>query len=115
MTHDINVLRAWIRIVLLVAAICTTAVPILYSFSPWRSRRVGQLFMLQALSFAAAIDMSLLFAYWRPRNILMLFWVDAFVLTAIAVSTAALAWLMVRLNYLKKKGTKDDRTKDSAE
>lgn len=112
MTHDINVLRAWIRIVLIVAAICTTAVPLLYSFSPWRSRRLGQLFMLQAVSFAVAIDLSLLFSYWRPKttedNILLLFWVDASVLTMIAISTAALAWMMVLLNYRKKKGRKDE-------
>ena len=105
MTHDIEVLRAWIRIVALVAAICTTAVPVLYAFSPWRSRRVGQLFMLQAVSFAAAMILTVLFSYWRPKNILVMFWVDAVVLTAIAGSTAALALLMWRTNHPKKKGT----------
>lgn len=105
MTEDIEVLTAWILAVALITAACTTAVPILYAFSPWRSRKLGRLFMLQALSFAAAIDLSVLFMIWTPPSILVVFWANALMLTAIAVSTSALATLMWKMNHPKKKGT----------
>lgn len=101
MTHDQEVLSQLILADLIIAAIGTTAVPILYSFSAWRSRRLGQLFMLQAISFAAAIDFTALFAFWHPNNIYILFWINAVVFTGIAISTSLLAWFMWQI---KKKG-----------
>ena len=100
---DIDVLAVWILICVIVAAIGTTAVPILYSFSPWRSHLLGQLFMLQAISFALAVDFTALFAVWSPKNILVMFWVNTIVFTAIAVSTSSLALLMWKLNHPKKR------------
>lgn len=102
MEYNIDVLEAWIRVCVFVAAIGTTAVPIIYSFAPWRSRRLGQLFMLQSLAFAAAFDLNVVFTFWTPHNILVVFVIKAFVFTAIAMSTSALAWLMWRLNHPKK-------------
>lgn len=107
MTHDIHVLREWIRVVVIIAAVCTTSVPVLYSFSPWRSRRLGQLFMLQAISFATAMDLSAVFSIWKPTDVLVLFWTDAVVLSAIAVSTASLALLMWTMNHPKDKAKSD--------
>ena len=103
MTRDITVLREWIRVAGIICAICTTAVPIIYSFSPWRSRALGKLFMLQAISFALAIDISVLFSIWIPTDILVVFWVDAIVLTAVAVSTASLAIFIWRMNAPNRK------------
>lgn len=62
--------------------------------------------MLQAVSFASAIDITVLFLVWRPPDILVEFWIDAIVFTAIAVSTASLAVLIWRMNLSKKKGRK---------
>jgi hypothetical protein len=102
-TRDINVLREWIRVVSFITAICTTAVPIIYSFSPWRSRVLGKLFMLQAISFAVAIDVSATFSIWRPSDILVIFWVDAIILTAVAASTASLTIFIWRMNAPNRK------------
>lgn len=102
MTHDIHVLTTWIRVVALITAACTTSVPILYSFSPWRSTVIGRLFMLNALSFAAVMDLIALFFYWHPTDILVVFWTDAFVLTMSAGSTLALTLLMWQVNFSKK-------------
>lgn len=99
MTHNIHALVSWIRIVAVITATCTTVVPILYSFFPWRTRRIGQIFMLQAVSFAMAMDLTALFSYWHPKDILVVFWIDAFVLTAVSVSTAAFAVLILKMNY----------------
>lgn len=103
MSENIEFLGMWILICTIVAAVGTTAVPVLYAFSPWRSRRLGQLFMLQAVAFAMAIDLTVLFEIWRPINILVLFWVNAVVFTFIASSTSALAIFMWRLNHPSKK------------
>jgi hypothetical protein len=108
MTHDIHTLTEWIRVVALIAATCTTMVPILYLFFPWRSRLIGRIFMLQALSFAAVIDLSTLFSFWHPDDILLVFWIDAIVLTAVAVSTFAFAVLLWSVRpFLKKKDNLD--------
>lgn len=103
MTHNLEVLTVWILFCVFIAALGATAVPILYSFSKWRERRLGQLFMLQAVSFALAIDFTFLFNIWTPKSILVLFWLNALVFTMIAISTSALAWLMWRLNHPKKR------------
>lgn len=94
MTHNIDILTTWIRIVAIVTAVCTTSVPMLYSVFPWRTRRFGQIFMLQAIAFAVAMDMTVLFSYWHPKDILIIFWVDAVVLSVVAASTAAFAILI---------------------
>jgi hypothetical protein len=108
MTDDIEVLRMWIRVVLIIAAVCTTSVPVLFAFTPWRSRLIGKLFMTQAISFAVAMDLSALFSIWQPKNILVVFWVDAVVLSAIAISTFLFtAWLWNPTKYYKK-GKKDN-------
>lgn len=97
--HDI--LTQWILACVIVAAVGTTSVPLTYSFFPWRTRRLGQLFMLQAVSFAVAIDLTALFIIWTPKNIMVLFWINAIVFTGIAISTSALAVVMWQI---KKKG-----------
>lgn len=99
LTHDIDVLTQWIRVVLWISAICTTSLPMLYAFYPWRSTRLGRLFMLMAFSFATAIDLTLLFQYWMPKNILVVFWVDAIVFSLIAISTSLMTWKIWYLNH----------------
>ena len=103
MTRDVEVLRAWLLVVVVIAAIGATAVPIIYSFLPWRKHRIGAAFMVQAISFAVALDMSVLFAFWTPEDILILFWVEAMMFTAIAASTTTLAWITIRLRYPKRR------------
>jgi hypothetical protein len=58
--------------------------------------------MLQAVAFATAMDLSTFLTFWKSVPILILFWVDVLVMTFIAVATAALAWLMWRMNHPKK-------------
>lgn len=95
MNADLDALRLWIRVVLIIAAICTTSVPIIFAFYPWRARPFGKLFMVQAISFAVAMDLSVVFSFWSPLNYFALFWVRAIMLTAIAGSTAAITIAML--------------------
>ena len=64
--------------------------------------------MLQAVSFAVAMDLSTLFAFWTPSNILVVFWVDVVFLTAIAVSTMLFTVFMARIEYSRRKRVKED-------
>lgn len=98
MAEDIEALRQWILGCLIVASICTTLVPIVFAFVPWYRSVLGRLFMTQAISFAAVMDVTTLFHFWRPRAIII-FWTNASLLTLIAASTAALAWVIWELNY----------------
>lgn len=103
MTRDIDTLVRYLLVVVFIAAICSTAVPILYSTGPWRAKLLGRLFMLQAVSFAAAVDVTVLFQFWHPKDILWVFWIEAIIFTMIAVSTSALAWMSWRVNHPKGK------------
>lgn len=103
MTRDIEVLRAWLLVMAVIAAAGATAVPILYSFLPWTRHQIGPPFMLQAVALAGALDMTVLFAFWRPDDILVVFWAQALVFTAIAVSTSTLVWVTIRMRYQNRK------------
>lgn len=105
MTHNSEILREWIFAALCMAALGSTLVPILYSFSPWRSRVLGKLFMLQAVFFAVSLDFTVIFSFWTPANILVDFWVEFITFTGIAISTFALTikiWLLNHYTYKKK-------------
>lgn len=100
MADDIDFLLKVIRTCMWIAAFFTTLFPVLYSFSPWRSTRVGQLLMFQAIAFALAIDVTLLFQYWAPMDhILVIFWVNLLVFAALAASTGALTFMMWKMNH----------------
>lgn len=108
MTHDIDVLTAWILVCVIIAAIGTTLVPFIYAFFPWRLRPIGKLFMLQSVSFALAMDITALFMLWPIKNILVLFWIDAFALTFIALTSIAMAlWLLSKMFLYTKKDNND--------
>lgn len=90
-----DVLLFWYRVVCVICSITTTAVPFLYSFTPWRTRLFGKLFMVQAIALAVAMDMTTLFAFWRPTSILIRFAVGIGILLGIGIATTGLAVMMV--------------------
>lgn len=113
MTSETEALMTWIQVCLVVAALCATSFPVVWAFSRWWSTLLGRLLMLQAVAFAAAIDLTLVFHFVEISrdNIQTLFWVNAIVLGLIAISTLLLTVTVVRMNYIRrqKKGTKDER------
>lgn len=106
MTRDLSTLWVWIHVCLIVAAICTTAFPVLYAFSPWYSRLLGRLVMLQAVVLAAMVDLTLLFQFWHIKNVLVAFWINAIMFSLVAVSSAALTLMLLKLRYNYKKELK---------
>src|SRR4051812_47633615 len=111
MTHDLESLEHWLRVCLIVAAICTTAFPILWAFSSWYSTQLGRVLMLQAVAFALAIDLTLFFQYYTPtnENIMFVFWTNAIVFTLIAVATLWLTYVMCKMNYLQRRQKRESQ------
>lgn len=103
MTRDVELLRLWLRIAVVVASIGATSFPLVYAFSPWRRSPLGRVMMLLGVSLAFAMDLTVLFMFWRPANILVMFWVNAIIISGIAVSTFSLTWLVWRMNYSKRR------------
>lgn len=99
MTHDIETLTNILKVFLWVAAFFATSFPVLYMFSPWYSTNLGRLLMLQSVSFALAIDLTVLFTVWQPENILIYFWVQVFVFGFIAIATGLLTYGLWRTNH----------------
>jgi hypothetical protein len=103
MTQDPVILKYWLMCAVYVTTACVNAVPIIYSFSPWRERRLGQLFMLQGVSFAVILDATVLFQIWHVKNVLVIFWTGVVLYSSISFSTAALAYHIWKLNAPNRK------------
>jgi hypothetical protein len=102
MGRDISALLTWIRVVTYVAAVGTTAIPIVYSFSNWRTYVFGRLFMYKGISFAVAMNLSAFYQTFQPANIRILLWIDGIVVTALAITTTAMAITIFWMNILGK-------------
>lgn len=108
MTRDIHTLRQWLLIMMFITAVCSNLLPVVYSFTGWRTYTVGRLFMLLSISYAFALDVTVIFAFWRPSDILAVFWTDVIVFTFIAGASLALVILVIKMNYLKRKESHDE-------
>lgn len=102
MTDDIELLTKWLQGCLILAAIFTTLFPVLYSFFPWTSTLLGKLLMFQGISFALAVDTTLLFQFWVPSHIMVIFWINAIVYTMLAASTALMSWKLWQLDRRRR-------------
>lgn len=111
MTRDLVVLQWWIQVCLTVAAVCATSFPVIWAFSRWWETLLGRLLMLQGVSFALAINLTLVFRTWPPTHHIELALITtAVVFGLIALSTSLLTATMIRMNYIrrKKKGTTNE-------
>lgn len=109
MTDDAAVLLTWAIGCLSITAVCVTAFPIMYAFSPWYKSPIGRALMTQAIAFMLAIDMTLVAQFWQPDDIIILFWINAIILSFVAIATGWLTVTMVKANYMKHQRSKDAR------
>lgn len=103
MTRDAEVLRVYILVIVTMASIGTTSIPVIYAFSAWRSSPLGRAYMVKAITFAVTMDLTLLFMFWRPSNIMIRFWINAILLTAVAMTSAWMAWNIWRIGHPNRK------------
>jgi hypothetical protein len=59
--------------------------------------------MVKAITFAVTMDLTLLFMFWRPRDIMVRFWINAILLTAVAITSAWMAWNIWRIGHPNRK------------
>lgn len=108
MPEDIENLMHVLHFFLWVAAVCATIFPIAYAIVPWFRSALGRALMLQSVSLALALDVTLFFQYWNPypEHILIAFWVNVVVFGMIAVATSYLTFLLLRLHLTRTRSPK---------
>ena len=107
MTHDVQVLRTWIQICLIIAAVCTTVFPLLFACSPWYKSSLGRAIMLRSVAFALIIDLTAVFQFWQTDNIMLLFWVNAVSFSLVTIASIILTWQLWERNYRNPNRRKD--------
>lgn len=109
MTPELERLQNWIHIFLIVAAVCTTLFPLVWSFSPWWTTTVGRLLMLQSIALALAIDATAYFQFSEVglHNINLIFWLNAVIFGLIALASMLLTVTMIRMNYFSRSRRKE--------
>lgn len=104
MPRDIETVVHIIRIFLMITALCTTAFPLLYLFSPWYRSNLGRAVMIQSVSVAVAIDVSVVRIFWIPEwNLTAILLVNAGTLAFISVASLYLTWMLFLYNFKPNK------------
>lgn len=102
--RDVDTLRAWVRVILLITAICVTLFPLLYAaFSPWYHSRLGVAVMLQSVAIALTIDYAAGVRYIFPnasREVLL--YVYLVLLSLVALTSLFLTVVLLYINFSKK-------------
>ena len=114
MTHDPQVLLAYVKGCLIVAAICTTIFPVFYLLFLLKRKQtlVGIALLIQGLVFALIVDLTLLFMYWSPHNILVMLWVNSLGFTLISIATAFVTGVFAYVNFFQNGSRKLKSTED---
>lgn len=101
MPEDIETLKRWIEVCLVIAGLCASLIPTLYVFSTWNQSWLGRAFMSYTVTIALVLDITAIFQFWHPNDVPTLFWVNAVVFSLIAVSSIFLAAVLWNVNYKK--------------
>lgn len=103
MPKDMETVIDYIRICLVITAICVSLFPILYLFSPWYRSHLGRAVMIQSMSVAFAIDVSVVRAYWiRDMTPTGLFLLNVVTLGFIAAASVYLTVMLIHYNFQNK-------------
>lgn len=111
MYWEVTSLQNLTLVALWLAAIGTTAFPVLYLFSPWYKSILGRTMMAQAWAFALTVDATLLFRYWQPPSI----WtqlVSALLLVYVAGTAVTLTSILWILNYQHRLSKETDEFRE---
>ena len=104
----IDTVLHWLKIVSVVTAVCVTAFPVLYLFSPWYRSQLGRAVMLQSVSVAFAIDISVTYQFWRfTTDLQKLLYVNLGILIFIAATSVYLTAMLIIYNFTPQKEKAD--------
>lgn len=103
--RDVETLRSWIRVLLIVTAVCVTLFPVLYAiFSPWYRSKLGIAVLLQSLSIAVLIDYAAVVRYIVPDASLYVLLIVYFALLSLVCLTSLLQTsVLLILNFFNNK------------
>lgn len=96
---DVETLKTWLAVCLVIASVCTTLFPILYSFSPWYKSWLGRALMLQAVAFSITLDLTLVFYLVQGEPDIVRLYAYCISFSFIAGATAFLTYKMIKNNY----------------
>ena len=94
MNYNVAHMMKWVEFFLFMAAITTTAFPVLYAFSPWYKSLLGRLIMTQATTLAVAMNLTLYFHFWTPTDIRVALLINIIVVAAIGITSGLLTWML---------------------
>jgi hypothetical protein len=103
MSVDIDTIRTYLRVCMIIAAVCTTAFPLLYAFSPWYRSVLGRALMIQAIGFALILDITAFYTLVDGENVKVKLWVYTFGFTYIALAAAFLTSRLWEINHRVRK------------
>jgi hypothetical protein len=110
MPKDMETVIEYIKIMLVVTGICVSLFPILYLFSPWYRSHLGRAVMIQSMSVAFAIDISVVRAYWlQDMTVTALFLLNLVILAFIAGASMYLVVMLLYYNFQNRE-TQDDNS-----
>lgn len=100
MPNDIDTVLQWTKVMLAIAAACTTTFPLLYLFSPWYRSQLGRSLMLQSIAVAAALDISAVYQYWTfTTNLRTILIINVGILAFIAAASLYLTTMLFIYNF----------------
>lgn len=112
--NDIQTVLEISRIFLIIAAVCTTIFPILYLFSPWYKSHLGRAVMIQSVSIAAALDISVVFNYVEaPSDLRAILFINVVVLSLIASAAVYLSIMLIHYNFNRNEEKIQDGERDA--
>lgn len=104
MPQDLETVMAITRTMGVIAAVCVSTFPALYMFSPWYSSPVGRAVMIQSLSVALAIDISIVFQFIdAPDDLLTILIINVVVLGFICLASLYLTATLFYYNFYVNK------------
>lgn len=100
---DIELISLANRVLIVITGIFVTAFPILYSRSAWAKSVVGRTLMLQAVSLAIAIDLTVWRVIFHAGDRIEIVVAYFIVFLLLSLSSGAMIRLLWKINYKNRK------------
>lgn len=99
MNNPYPTLTFWLHILMVIAAICATAFPMLYAFSPWYRSVLGRALMIQGVALAWILDITAIYALIENEDLETKLWVYVVSFIFLACATAFMTMRLWQINY----------------
>lgn len=98
MTYDVDNMVVVGRLFLVLAAVMTTAYPVIYSLMPWYKSRLGRAMMLKAIAFNMLLWLKVILTFFlNDHTRTFLLWFNAITLILIGIATSLMTFELLRV------------------